>query len=95
MYFIKYTDVYKVKRNDPLEELDRSDYDKDDPFNMPRESCEKLGLMKDELNSNTMLAYVKLRAKLYSMHIEIIKLSRKAKESKSMWWKKLSLSMTI
>ena len=79
VYFIKDIDVYEVMKKDLLQEFDTSDYAKDNPFNMPRENCKKLGLMKDELNGNIMLEFVGLRAKLYSMRIEDKEAIKKSK----------------
>ena len=83
VYLFKDIDVYDVMKKDLLKELDTSDYAKENSFNMPREDCKKLGLMKDELNGNIMLGYVGLRAKLYSMSIkdkEAMKKSKKVKK---------------
>ena len=82
VYLFKDIDVYDVMKKDLLKELDTSDYAKENSFNMPREDCKKLGLMKDELNGNIMLEYVELRAKLYSMSIKYKEAMKKSKKVK-------------
>lgn len=75
---IKTDDFYAdMKQN--LEWYDTSDYPENNKFDMPRVNKKKLGLFKDEVNSEIITSYCGLRSKMYCVRTGRIDKMKKAK----------------
>lgn len=65
---IQNTDIYQfIKEN--INEFDTSDYDLNNPYNIPLANKKIVGKMKDECNGTPISHFVGLRAKMYSIKI--------------------------
>ncbi|XP_076672220.1 uncharacterized protein LOC143371155 [Andrena cerasifolii] len=82
IYHIRCDDIYEsMKRN--IDRFDTSDYPIENAYNMPRLNKKVPGLMTDENNGAIMTEFVVLRAKMYALHVDGKKDTKKAKGVKT------------
>lgn len=74
-----------------LSEFDTSNFDVDNPYNMPMTNAKIPGLFKDELGGDVIHEFVGLRAKLYCIKTAKVQI-KKAKGASKSATKKLDLS---
>ena len=81
IYEIKDQCLYALMRSN-IDFFDTSDYLSDNQFKMPLKNEKVVGLMKDECNGKTIIKFVDLRSKMYSLRINGKDYIKKAKNVK-------------
>lgn len=90
LYLIHTDDFYEDMKKH-LSEFDTSNFDVDNPYNMPMTNAKIPGLFKDELGGDVIHEFVGLRAKLYCIKTAKVQI-KKAKGASKSATKKLDLS---
>lgn len=68
IYDIRGFDIYEIIKEN-LDKFDTSDYNKNNPFAIPRMNKKVIGLFKDECNGKIMSEFIGLRSKMYCIRI--------------------------
>ena len=96
MYEIQTEDFYKDISEDVKDRFDTSDYPPDHPSGIPSGFNKKvLGMFKDEVRGEVIDEFVGLRSKLYSYKMFEGEESKKAKELKHRWLKRVLCTKII
>lgn len=78
IYFLKEKNIYDVMKRHP-EQFDTSEYQANNPFDIPLLNKKKYGIMKDENSGHIMEEFVGLRAKMYCYKIHNGRVCKRAK----------------